>query len=157
MTDPARLLELAHTFVEEVRRDLEDASREGTDTPPRLRVVHTRRGQGSSEIRTLAIPIPASAAGSPPEVLSSLIARYSAKNPPTSLLLALDVEIEAGSAGDQRSALIAEARDRSGLRFFMMHPYRVTDGKVHWEEPAGGGWQDPGAEEMILDASFGGS
>ena len=154
MAQPERVLELAHAFLEEVRRDLEKASAEGTDLPPRLRAVQGGIGPGTPDFRTFAIPVPAGGEGSSPEILSSLIARYTSTNSAACLLLALDV-LSAEEGGSQRPLLIAEARDRWGTRLFMMQPFRVDMGKVTWEEPLGGGWQDPGGEEMILDAAFG--
>lgn len=153
MVQPQRVLEWAHAFLEEVRHDLERAAAEGADLPPRLRVVNLRPGQAAPELRTLAIPIPAGGEGSSPEILSGLIARYAADKPSACLLLALDV-LAAGDDGSQRPILIAEARERGGTRLFLMQPFRVRDRRVTWEEPLEGGWQDPGDEEMILDAAF---
>lgn len=153
MVQPQRVLETAHTFIEEVRRDLERSAAEGSDLPPRLRLVNHRQGQAAPELRTLALQVPEGAEGSSPEVLSGLIARYVTDRPMTMLLLALEV-IGSGEDGSPQPLLIAEARERSGIRFFMMHPFQIKDGVVEWLEPVGGGWQDPGAEEMILDASF---
>jgi hypothetical protein len=155
MAQPERVLEMAHAFLQEVRRDMEKAAAEGTDLPPRLRTVQARPGHGTPEFRTLAIPLPPGGEGSSPEILSSLIARYAADKPPSCLLLALDV-LGADDDGGQRPLLIAEARDRWGTRIFMMQPFRIERGKIRWEEPLGGGWQDPGGEEMILDAAFAG-
>ena len=154
MIQPQKVLEWAHTFVEEVRRDLEKASMEGSDLPPRLRLVNLRPGQMGPETRTLAVPVPPGGEGSSPEILSSLIARYVADKPSSCLLLALDV-LAAGDGGEQQPLLIAEARDRGGTRLFLMQPFRVEKERVLWDEPLGGGWQDPGREEMILDAAFG--
>jgi hypothetical protein len=153
MVQPQRVLEFAHAFVEEVRRDLERASAEETDLPVRLRVVNLRPGQSAPELRTLAVPVPPGGEGSSPEILSSLIARYASEKPATCLLLALDV-VAFEPDGSKRQMLIAEARDRGGTRLFMMQPFRVVKGRVEWEEPLSGGWQDPGGEEMILDAAF---
>ena len=155
MVQPQRVLEWAHVFVEEVRRELEKTTSQGADLPPRLRVVNVRAGQTAPELRTLAIPVPPGGEGSSPEILSSLIARYTAEKPAACLLLALDV-IAPADDGSQGQMLIAEARDRGGTRLFMMQPFRVEKGKVRWQEPLEGGWQDPGGEEMILDAAFGG-
>ena len=155
MVHPKRLLELAHAFLEDVRRDMDRAAAEGADLPPRLRAVSVRPGQREPEMRTLAIPVPPGAGGASPEVLSAHIARYAADRPPTCLLLALDVMREDGG-GAQQPLLIAEARAASGTRFFMMQPFRIAAGRVEWEEPLGGGWQDPGGEEMILDRAFSG-
>lgn len=153
MIRPQRVLELAHSFLEEVRRDMEKAAAEGTDLPPRLRTVHQKQGQSAPELRTLGIPVPPGVEGSSPEILSGLIAKYTAQKPPTCLLLALDV-LSTEPDGTTRPLLIAEARDRTGTRLFLMQPFRVENGVLTWEEPLGGGWQDPGEEEMILDASF---
>lgn len=153
MVQPQRVLEMAHTFLEEVRRDLERVAAEGSDLPPRLRLVNHRQGQAAPELRTLALQVPEGAEGSSPEVLSGMIARYVADRPMTMLLLALEV-IGTGEDGSPQPLLIAEVRERSGIRFFMMHPFRIQEGVVEWQEPLGDGWQDPGAEEMILDASF---
>lgn len=154
MIQPSRVLELAHAFLEDVRREMERATAEDADLPPRLRIVHQRSGQSAPELRTLAVPVPPGGEGSSPEILSSLIARYVAQKPVSCLLLALDV-VSADEDGSERPMLIAEASSESGTRFFMMQPFRVENGRVTWEEPLGGGWQDPGREEMILDASFG--
>lgn len=155
MAQPERVLEMAHAFLQEVRRDLEKAAAEGADLPPRLRTVQARPGHGTPEYRTLAIPVPAGGEGSSPEILSSLIARYTSEKPASCLLLALDVVADADPGGP-RPLLIAEARDRWGTRIFLMQPFRIRNGVIHWEEPVNGGWQDPGAEEMILDAAFAG-
>ena len=110
MVQPQRVLEWAHVFVEDVRRELEKTTSQGADL---------------------------------------------AEKPAACLLLALDV-IAPADDGSQGQMLIAEARDRGGTRLFMMQPFRVEKGKVRWQEPLEGGWQDPGGEEMILDAAFGG-
>lgn len=155
MVQPERVLELAHAFLGEVRRDLERATAEGSDLPPRLRAISFRPGQPNPELRTLAVQVPPGAAGASPEVLSTQIARYAADRPATCLLLALDVLGDAGD-GRQTPMLIAEARARGGTRFFMIQPFAIENGRVRWEEPLAGGWQDPGGEEMILDEAFGG-
>lgn len=156
MVQPERVLELAHAFLGEVRRDMERAASEGSDLPPRLRAVSFRPGQPNPELRTLAVPVPPGAGGASPEVLSAHIARYAADRPPACLLLALDVLGDDGH-GRQSPLLIAEARAGGGTRFFMIQPFAIENAKVRWEEPLGGGWQDPGREEMILDAAFGGA
>lgn len=155
MVKPERVLELAHAFLEEVRRDMERAAAEGSDLPPRLRAVSFRPGQPNPELRTLAVPVPPGAGGASPEVLSTQIARYAADRPAACLLLALDVLGDVGH-GRQSPLLIAEARARGGTRFFMMQPFVIEKGRVRWDEPLNDGWQDPGREEMILDAAFGG-
>lgn len=149
-----RTLRLAHEFLEEIRRDIARATTEGADLPPRIRTVHERPGHASPEFRTLAVPIPDSAAGASPTVLSSAIARFAAKRPPHCLLLALDV-VGAGDDGTPQPLLIAEARDRVGTRLFFVQPFTARDSKVVWSDPLEGGWRDPGDEEMILDAAFG--
>jgi hypothetical protein len=148
-----RVLRLAHEFVEETRDELERAAAEGADLPPRIRTVHERAGHASPEFRTLAVPLPASLGGASPTVLSGAIARYAARHPPQCMLLTLDVLTQTDD-GQAQPLLIAEARDRLGTRMFMMQPFRIVDGDVQWGEPIEGGWQDPGDEEMILDAAF---
>lgn len=148
-----RLLRLAHDFVLETRRDLAHAVADGSDLPPRVRVVHERPGHPSPEFRTLAVPLDEDAAGASPTVLSDAIAAYAARARPSCLLFAADV-IGSDENGDPMPLLIAEARDRSGVRLFMVQPFRVQDGRITWNEPLEGGWRDPGSEEMILDAAF---
>jgi hypothetical protein len=148
-----RTLRLAHDFLKETRADLERAVQEGADLPPRIRMVHERRGHASPEYRTLAVPIPEGAEGSSPTVLSSAIARYARTRLPHCLLLTLDV-VGSDDGGKPRPMLIAEARDRAGTRFFLVQPFEVDRGRVGWLEPVEGGWRDPGGEEMILDAAF---
>ncbi len=148
-----RTLRLAHDFVREARLDLEKAAAAGEDLPPRIRTVHDRKGHASPEFRTLAVPIPSSAEGASPEVLSGAIANFAERNPPQCLLLVLDV-VGSGDDGGPMSLFIAEARDRSGTRLFLMQPFEVTNRKLVWGEPLNGGWQEPGDEEMILDAAF---
>lgn len=148
-----RTLEQAHSFLEEVRRELERAVRDGRDLEPRVRSVSERPGHATPEYRTMAIPIPDSLGGASPEVLSTSIASYFAARRPICLMLGLDVVTE-GDDGTPSPVLIAEARDRSGTRLFFMQPFRVEGEAVRWEEPLVGGWRDPGAEEMILDAAF---
>lgn len=149
-----RTLRLAHDFVREARLDLEKAAAADEDLPPRIRTVHDRKGHSSPEFRTLAVPIPPGAEGASPEVLSGAIARFAARNPPQCLLLVLDV-VGNDENGQPMSIFIAEARDRNGTRFFLMQPFEVRNGRLVWLEPLNGGWQEPGDEEMILDAAFG--
>ena len=149
-----RILRLAHEFVKEARVDMARAVAEGSDLPPRIRTVHERPGHASPEYRTLAVPIPESAEGASPTVLSGAIARYARRSPPSCLLLTLDV-LGTDENGDPQSILIAEARDRFGTRMFMIQPFRVLDGRIQWQDPIEGGWRDPGDEEMIIDAAFG--
>ena len=148
-----RTLEQAHSFLEEVRRDLALAARDGRDLEPRIRYAIERQGHATPEYRTLAIPIPSAMGGASPEVLSGAIASYFEKRSPTCLMLALDA-ILADSQGEAEPVLICEARDRAGTRLFYLQPFGVDDGKVVWGEPYEGGWRDPGGEEMILDSAF---
>ena len=147
-----RTLELARSFLEEVRRELERAAAAGADLAPRLRTVHERAGHATPEYRTLVIPIPAGAEGASPEILSELIARYARQKRPQRLMLAVTA-----LQADAASVLIAEARDGHGTRAYQMRRFRVDAGTLHWEEdPVAAAWLDPGEEEMILDAAFGG-
>jgi hypothetical protein len=148
-----KTLRLADSFLEEARRDLLRAAQEGADLPPRIRAVQERAGHSTPEYRTLAIPVPPDAQGAFPTVLSRLIARYAATASPHCLLLVLDA-LDQDADGNARSILICEARDRMGTRLFFVQPFRLEGGTIHWEEPVEGGWQDPGEQEMILDAAF---
>ena len=148
-----RTVEMAHAFLAEVRRDLERATAAGCDLPPRLRSVHVRAGHATPEYRTLAIPADAGSGGASPEVLSEMIARYAALRPPSCMILALDGLSQADD-GSSCPILIAEARDAVGTRLFWMQPFRATGGKIEWDTPVGGGWQDPGDQELILDGAF---
>jgi hypothetical protein len=150
-----RTLRLAHEFLQEAKRDLERAVAEGSDLPPRIRTVHERVGHASPEYRTLAVPLPDSAAGASPTVISDAIASYASRRPPHCLLLSLDA-LAPGADGEPRPILIAEARDRLGTRLFLIQPFEIRDSRIEWDEPLEGGWRDPGDEEMILDAAFGG-
>lgn len=150
-----RTLKFAHDFVEETRDDLQKAAADGSDIPPRIRTVSTRQGHASPEFRTLAVPVPQGAEGASPEVLSSSIASYARRTMPNCIVLTLDVVGEAED-GSPQSMLIAEARDRSGTRLYLLQPFSEKNRRLTWHEPVGGGWQDPGGEEMILDAAFGG-
>jgi hypothetical protein len=144
---------MAHDFVREARADLARAVADGSDLPPRIRIVHERPGHASPEYRTLAIPIPTGAEGASPTVLSAAIAQYARRTGPSCLLLTLDV-LGNDEMGGPQQLLIAEARDRAGSRMFMVQPFKLEGGKVEWLEPLEGGWRDPGDEEMILDAAF---
>lgn len=148
-----RTLRLAHEFVREARLDLEKAAANGEDLPPRIRTVHDRTGHASPEFRTLAVPIPAAAEGASPEVLSGAIARFAEKSSPQCLLLVLDV-VGTDENGEPTALFVAEARDRNGTRFFLMQPFQVENRRLVWQEPLNGGWQEPGEDEMILDAAF---
>lgn len=139
-------------FLEEVRGEIEEAARSGSDLPPRLRSVHERPGHATPEYRTLAIPIDA-AVGASPEVLSGTIARFARAKPATCLILVLDAVMEMG--GVPCPVLIAEARDRNGARLFLTQPFiREPTGTIRWADPTDGGWREPGEDEMILDAAF---
>ncbi len=133
--------------------DLARAAVSGSDIPPRIRVVHDRAGHASPEFRTLAVPLPPGGSGASPTILSGSIAAYARRNPPSCLILVLDV-VSAGENGDGQSLLIGEARDRSGTRLFLVQPFGVVGGRVIWREALQGGWRDPGDEEMIIDAAF---
>ena len=147
-----RTLSLATRFLTEMREEIDRAAAAGSDVPPRVRSVHERAGHATPEYRTMAIPVPDSLGGASPQVLSAAIARYANEKSPDCLMLGLEAQMEReGGAGP---VLIAEARDRLGTRLFWMQPYRVAGGRVQWDDPAEGGWQDPGEEEMILDAAF---
>lgn len=148
-----RTLEMAHAFLGEVRRDLERAAAAASDLPPRIRTMHMRVGHSTPEYRTFAIPVPPGEEGAPPEVLSALIAQYARLKKPCSIVLAFDA-VTTGEGGEAGSVLIAEARDCWGTRMFLVQPFRVENGRPRWDEPLGGGWRDPGAEEMILDAAY---
>ena len=149
-----RTLRLAHHFLEETRADLQRAAAEGSDIPPRIRTVHERPGHASPEYRTLAVPIPEGAEGASPAVLSRSIASYAKQRRPQCILLTLDA-MGTAADGSAQPLLIAEARDSSGTRMYLLQPFRIQDGRLTWDEPMNGGWQDPGEEEMILDAAFG--
>jgi hypothetical protein len=151
-----RTLEMAHAFLEEVRREVQRGAAERTDLPPRLRSVHERSGHATPEYRTLAVPVSEAEDGASPEALSGVIARYAVAKKPNRLLLALEAVVQDGG-GEARPVLIAEARDEAGTRLFFMQPYQVDGQRVQWDEPTEGGWRDPGPEEMILDAAFAGA
>lgn len=148
-----RTLGMATRFLDEVRDDVTRSAPDGADTAPRVRSVHERPGHATPEFRTLAIPVPPGVGAVSPEILSGTIARYAATKKPDCLLLVLEAEVqrEDGTLGP---VLIAEARDKAGTRLFWMQGYRVRDGRTVWDGPLGGGWKDPGEEEMILDAAF---
>jgi hypothetical protein len=143
-----RVLAFATRFLDEVREDLARNRMDGMDTPPRIRSVHERPGHATPEFRTLTIPIPDGFGGLSPEVLSGAIARFASSKKPDCLLLVMEAENHDGPV------LIAEARCRYGTRLFWMQSYTAAASHVEWGEPAGGGWNDPGEEEMILDAAF---
>lgn len=149
----SRTQEMADAFLDEARIDLERAVAQGTDVPPRIRLVNERAGHATAEYRTLAVPIPPGAEGASPEALSRVIATYTASRDPSALLLVLDVVGQTGD-GEEQPLLIAEARDQEGTRLFYLQPFTVRGQRVEWSEPQSGGWSDPGEEEMILDAAF---
>lgn len=144
---------MASAFLAEMRRDLERATMEGSDLPPRIRSVHERSGHATPEYRTLAVPVPDELGGKSPAELSEAIAQYAGSKHPDCLFLVLDAVME-NEAGNPQPILIAEARDRLGTRLFFIQPYDQVEQKVEWAEPIEGGWRDPGREEMILDAAF---
>lgn len=143
-----RVLGFATRFLDEVREDIGRARMDGTDTPPRIRSVHEKPGHATPEFRTLAIPVPEGFGGLSPDVLSGAIARFAVTKKPDCLLLAFEAENADGPV------LIAEARCRYGTRLFWMQSYTVGKTQVEWGDPVGDGWNDPGDEEMILDAAF---
>ena len=143
-----RVLTYAARFLEETRDDIQRCKMDGSDVPPRIRSVHERPGHATPEFRTLTIPIPDVFGGLSPEVLSGAIAKFAAGRKPECLILALEAENGDGPL------LIAEARCRYGTRLFWMQPFTWIASKLEWGEPLDGGWQDPGGEEMILDAAF---
>lgn len=128
------------------------AATEGFDLPPRLRSIHERAGHATPEYRTFQVPVP-QGDGLDPTTLSRVIAEYAVTKSPTGLILALDVLGE-GDDGEPQSIFIAEARHQDGTRLYMIQPYSVEEGVLNWHDPAGGGWQDPGDQEMILDGAF---
>jgi hypothetical protein len=147
-----RTLAQAERFLEEVRQDLERARLAGLTTPPRLRSIHERPGHATPEYRTLMIPPLPGQHTLSPEVLSAAIACFAAKCPADRLVLVMDAERQDGDASSP--VLIAEARDHAGTRLFLMQPYTCCDRGLTWATPVAGGWVDPGAEDMILDAAF---
>ena len=147
-----RTIELAHAFLEDVRHDLEIATAQRCDLPPRIRTMHSRAGHATPEYRTLAIPQGRGAKAST-ALLSQSISQYARTKPPCCIVLAFDALLDA-EEGEPTPVLIAEARDRWGTRLFFMQPFRCADEQVAWGEPVGGGWREPGDEEMILDAAF---
>jgi hypothetical protein len=153
LLDRERTQAYADSFLREMREAIEQAVRSGLDSSPRLRSVHERPGHATPEFRTLVIPVPPGTSGLSPQALSATIAYFAGKRSPDRLVLAMDALQDEGGSGSQ-PVLLAEARDLMGTRLFWMQGYRVERGLVRWEEPSEGGWMDPGAEEMILDAAF---
>lgn len=149
-----RTLRMANRFLDEVRIGIAHAADGGQGAPPRLRSVHERAGHASPEYRTMGIPVEDADGGASPDVLSGAIARYTRAKAPDCLLLAIEA-VRDGDDGIASPVLIAEARDTGGTRMYWVQPYRLAGRDVVWEEPVDGGWRDPGAEEMILDAGFG--
>jgi hypothetical protein len=143
-----RTLHHATRFVEEMRSDLIRAARDGADLPPRIRSVHEAPGHTTPEFRTLNIPIPDGLGVMPVDVLSIAIAHYAHRKRPDRIIMAMEAEMDGGPV------LIAEARDRAGSRLFWVQPFTRGDDGIEWGEPIGGGWRDPGEQEMILDGSF---
>lgn len=150
---PERTIEMAEAFLAEVQRDLARATAAGCDLPPRLRSVHVRAGHATPEYRTLEIPPRPGSASSSPDMLSAMIAQYAAVRAPCCMMLTLD-GISEGAGGTPRPVLIAEARDVVGTRVFWMQGFQAVDGRIEWEPPVGGGWQDPADQELILDLAF---
>jgi hypothetical protein len=148
-----RTLELADAFLKDVRHDLAAATVQRFDLAPRIRTMHTRPGHATPEYRTLAIPSPPTGETST-TFLSLAIAHYARMKSPCAIVLAFEATLEGGEEGPG-TVLIAEARDRWGTRLFYIQPYRTREDRLAWGEPVGGGWRDPGEEEMILDSAFG--
>ncbi|MDR0787465.1 MAG: hypothetical protein LBG44_06320 [Gemmatimonadota bacterium] len=148
-----RTLRFADELFQEFRLELGRAVAAGSDLPPRVRVVHDRPGHMSPEFRTLAIPAAATEGGASPTVLSGAIASYARRNPPSCLMLVLDIVATENS--EPRALLVGEARDRAGTRLFIVQPFSVKDRRVVWGDPLDGGWRDPGEDEMIIDEAFG--
>jgi hypothetical protein len=148
----ARTLELADAFLKDVRHDLAVAATRRFDLPPRIRTMHTRAGHATPEYRTLAIPRPPAGETST-TFLSLAIAHYAHRVSPCAIVLAFEATL-GGETGEPVPVLIAEARDRWGTRLFLMQPFQSRGEKIVWGEPVGGGWRDPGEEEMILDSAF---
>lgn len=146
---------MATRFLDETRRDVERAIGEGADLPPRMRVADSRPGHATPEFRTFLVPLPEDAGGASPEVLAQVVSRYGRNRTASCLFLTFDVLMDRGGTTEQ--VLVMEARDRAGTRLFWMQPFHVRGRTVHWGEPEEGGWQDPGAAEMILDSAFGGA
>lgn len=149
----ARTLELADAFLKDVRHDLAVATARRFDLPPRIRTMHTRAGHATPEYRTLAIPRPPAGEIST-TFLSLAISRYASEKSPCAVVLAFEATL-AAEGGEPVPVLISEARDRWGTRLFFMQPFQSCGGRLVWGEPLGGGWRDPGEEEMILDPAFG--
>jgi hypothetical protein len=147
-----RTLELADAFLKDVRHDLAAATVQRFDLAPRIRTMHTRPGHATPEYRTLAIPSPPTGETST-TFLSLAIAHYARTKAPCAIVLAFEATLESGDNGPG-TVLIAEARDRWGTRLFHIQPYRTRGDGLVWGEPVGGGWRDPGEEEMILDPAF---
>lgn len=148
-----RTLAMASRFLDDVRLDVNRSAPAGTDMPPRVRCVHEKPGHTTPEFRTLAIPIPPGLGGASPEILSTTLTRFATTRKPDCMVLAVEAVL-ADDDGTPGPVLIAEARDQRGTRLFWLQRYRVVDGRVVWSEPTGDGWQDPGEQEMILDAAF---
>jgi hypothetical protein len=148
-----RTLELADAFLKDVRHDLAAATAQRFDLAPRIRTMHTRPGHATPEYRTLAIPSPPAGATST-TFLSLAIAHYARTKSPCAIVLAFEATLESGEGGPS-TVLISEARDRWGTRLFFVQPYQIRGERLLWGEPVGGGWRDPGEEEMILDSAFG--
>lgn len=149
----ARTLALGTTFLGEIRYDLEKTAKQAGGCPPRLRAVHERAGHATPEYRTFALPLPEGSSASSPELLSNLIVQYSRSKGPCCLMLGLDL-LTHSDDGQPQPLLVVEARDCNGNRLFWMQPYQVEQAALAWGDPQGGGWQDPGEEEMILDGAY---
>jgi hypothetical protein len=143
----------ADLFLEEMRSEIVRCSMDGTGFLPRVRCINERQGHATPEFRTLLIPPGDGATLLSPDALSVTIADFARRRTPDRLVLVMDATYSA-DGGEEASILVAEARDRVGTRLFLIQPYRGTGGSVIWQPPRNGSWQDPGEEEMILDAAF---
>jgi hypothetical protein len=148
-----RTRSLADHFLDEMRHEIVRCSADGIRFLPRVRCVHERQGHATPEFRTLLIPPGDGAASLTPESLSFTIAEFARRRRPDRLILVMDAD-RCADGGEPESVLIAEARDRMGTRLFLVQPYRSDPGSVSWHPPRIAAWDDPGDEEMILDAAF---
>lgn len=152
--EKARTIELAERFLEDTRAELAKVTGQGYDLPPRVRTAHTRVGHATPEFRTLAVPLPDCSAAAAPDAISEMIARYAAKDPPSRLFLAFVAETRLPDSSVPTPVLVMEVRDAWGTRLYQMLPFFAQGTRFAWSEPIHDGWQDPGEQEMILDAAF---
>jgi hypothetical protein len=143
----------ADRFLDEMRHEIVRCCARGASFIPHLRCVHEKQSHATPEFRTLLIPQGDGVAEISPEALSYTIAEFARRRTPDRLILVMDA-VHRQDDGEPEAVLIAEARDRVGTRLFLIQPYRAGNGDVFWHPPRTGSWQDPGDEEMILDAAF---